>query len=316
MSASGAPAGPKNRIAAEWQHFKKNKELFLLSLPAVLFKLVFSYLPLVGLIIAFKSYRYDLGLFGSEWNGLDNFKFFFSSETALLITRNTILYNFGFIVLTTVFALLFAMMMNEVSKTFVKLYQTSMFLPHFLSWVVVGYVTLAFLEQDRGYLDSLFASLGWSPVNWYQEARHWPYLLNIVHLWKTVGFSALVYYAGIIGIDPSYYEAAKIDGATKWQMAMRITLPLLTPLIVVLFIVAIGGIFRADFGLFFFIPNNSSFLYSATDVIDTYVYRSLRNLGDVGMSAAVGLYQSVVGFVLVLTTNAVIKKLNRDHALW
>lgn len=297
-------------------HFKRNKELFILSLPAVVFKLIFNYLPLIGLIVAFKKFRYDLGIFGSEWNGWDNFRFFFVSDNAWRITRNTVLYNAGFIIITLVVALLLAILLSEMSGRAVKFYQTTLFLPYFLSWVVVGYIVIAFLEQDRGLLDQLWAFFGWEPVKWYQEPGRWPYLLNGINLWKTVGFSTLVYYAGIIGINPSYYEAAKIDGASKSQMVMKITLPLLMPLIVVLLIIAIGGMFRADFGLFYFIPNNSSFLYSTTDVIDTYVFRALRTIGDVGMSAAVGLYQSVVGFLLVIMTNWIIKKINSDNALW
>jgi len=295
---------------------KSQRELFILSLPALIFKLVFSYLPLIGLIVAFKKFRFDRGIFGSEWNGLDNFRFFFVSDNAWRITRNTVMYNAGFIVITMGCALLLALLLNEMSGRAVKVYQTALFLPYFLSWVVVGYIVLAFLEQDRGLLDHLWSLFGWESVDWYQEADRWPYILNAVNLWKTVGFSTLVYYAGMIGINPSYYEAARIDGASKLQMIRHITLPLLMPLIVVLVIVAIGGMFRADFGLFYFIPNNSSFLYSTTDVIDTYVFRALRTIGDVGMSAAVGLYQSIVGFILVVTANGIIKKANKDHALW
>ncbi|MGM0881368.1 MAG: ABC transporter permease [Bacillota bacterium] len=295
---------------------KTNRDLFILSLPALLFKFVFNYLPLIGLIVAFKTFRFDLGIFGSPWNGFDNFRFFFVSDNAWRITRNTVLYNTGFIVITTICALFLAILLNAVSSKAVKVYQTALFLPYFLSWVVVGYITLAFLEQERGLLDQLWTAFGLEPIQWYQEADRWPYILNAVNLWKTVGFSTLIYYAGIIGIDPTYYEAAKIDGASQFQMVKRITLPLLTPLIIVLLIVSIGGMFRADFGLFYFIPNNASFLYSTTDVIDTYVYRALRTIGDVGMSAAVGLYQSVVGFVLVVVSNWVIKKINRENALW
>ncbi|GFZ75768.1 sugar ABC transporter permease [Paenibacillus marchantiophytorum] len=299
-----------------WKRFKQNKELFILSLPALIFKLIFNYLPLIGLIVAFKKFRFDGGIFGSPWNGFDNFRFFFVSDNAWRITRNTVLYNLGFIAITMVCALILAVLLNELSSRAVKIYQTALFLPYFLSWVVVGYIALAFLEQDRGLLDHVWTFFGLEPVNWYQAASRWPYILNAVNLWKTVGFSTLVYFAGIIGISPTYYEAAKIDGANKFQMVRTITLPLLTPLIIVLFIVAIGGIFRADFGLFYFIPNNASFLYSTTDVIDTYVFRALRTIGDVGMSAAVGLYQSVVGFILVVLSNWIIKKINSDNALW
>lgn len=294
----------------------KNRELFIMALPAVLFKIIFNYLPLIGLIIAFKKYNYAQGLWGSDWVGFQNFKFFFTSDNAFRITRNTIFYNGSFIVLTTAISVVFAIMMNEISRRWLKVHQTVLFLPYFLSWVVVSYVTLGFLEHKNGFLNQLFLSWGVDPVKWYQDPVYWPVIIILVYLWKSVGFSSLIYYAGILGIDPSYYEAARIDGASKLQMVRNITIPLLTPLIIILFIVAVGGIFRADFGLFYFVPNDVSFLYPVTDVIDTYVYRSLRVAGDVGMSTAVGLYQSVVGFFLVLTTNWIIRKINSDNALW
>lgn len=304
------------KLRTEWNHFKKNRELFVLSLPAVVFKFIFSYLPLVGLIIAFKKFNYAKGLWGSEWVGWKNFSFFFASDNAFRITRNTILYNMSFIVLTTAIAVTLAILMNEISKRWLKLHQTALFLPYFLSWVVVSYVTLGFLDNGSGFLNQLLQQFGMAPVKWYQEAAYWPVILILVHLWKAVGFSALIYYAGIIGIDSSYYEAARIDGASRLQMIRSITIPLLTPLIIILFIVAVGQIFRADFGLFFFVPNDTSFLYPTTDVIDTYVYRSLRVVGDIGMSSAIGLYQSVVGLALVLAANYAVKKINSDNALW
>ncbi|OUS73058.1 sugar ABC transporter permease [Paenibacillus sp. MY03] len=301
---------------AEWKHGRRNRELFMLALPAVTFKLIFNYLPLVGLIIAFKKYNFAKGLWGSDWVGWDNFRFFFQSDTAFRITRNTILYNGAFIVLGTVIAIAFAIMMNEIGRRWLKIHQTVMFLPYFLSWVVVSYVTMGFLDHKSGFLNQLLTFFGQDPVRWYETSAYWPVIIILVYLWKSVGFSTLIYYAGILGIDSSYYEAARIDGAGKMQMIRHITIPLLTPLVVILFIVAVGNIFRADFGLFYFIPNDVGFLYGATDVIDTYVYRSLRVVGDIGMSTAVGLYQSVVGFALVLTTNYIIKKINSDNALW
>lgn len=303
-------------LRKEWRMFQKNRELFWMSLPGVVFKFIFSYLPLIGLIIAFKNFRYDLGILGSEWVGFKNFEFFFSSDSAFIITRNTILYNFSFIIIGTAIAIMLAILLNAVTRRFLKAYQTILFLPHFLSWVVVGYIVIAFLDHQHGFLNEMLVDSGLNPVKWYQEAKYWPFIIILSQLWKTVGFSTLIYYAGIIGIDPSYYEAAKIDGASRFQMVRKITLPLLTPLVIILFIVDMGKVFRSDFGLFYFIPNDSSFLYGITDVIDTYVYRSLRVAGDLGMSTAVGLYQSVVGFILVLTTNAIIKKINRDNALW
>jgi putative aldouronate transport system permease protein len=308
--------GGKQMLQRELKHFKRNKELFMMSLPAILYKLIFNYLPMIGLVIAFKQYRYDLGIWGSEWIGFKNFAFFFKSDAALTVTRNTILYNISFILLTLVCALTFAILLNEISRRWIKVHQTILFLPYFLSWVVVGYVVFGFLDHKNGFMNVILQSFGDQPIKWYEQAKYWPFIIVLTQIWKGVGFSTLIYYAGILSIDSSYYEAAKIDGASKWQMIRHITIPLLTPLVVILLIVAIGSIFRADFGLFYFIPNDTSFLYNATDVIDTYVYRSLRVVGDIGMSTAIGLYQSVVGFILVLVSNWVIKKINSDNALW
>lgn len=303
-------------LQREWKHFKRNRELFVMSLPAILYKLIFNYLPLIGLVLAFKQYRYDLGIWGSQWIGFKNFEFFFKSDKAFTVTRNTILYNLSFIILTLVIALTLAILLNEISRRWIKVHQTILFLPYFLSWVVVGYVVFGFLDHKNGFMNVMLQAFGEQPIKWYEQAKYWPFIIVLTHIWKGVGFSTLIYYAGILSIDTSYYEAAKIDGASKLQMIRRITIPLLTPLIVILLIVAIGSIFRADFGLFYFIPNDTSFLYNATDVIDTYVYRSLRVVGDIGMSTAIGLYQAVVGFVLVLVSNWIVKKINEDNALW
>lgn len=305
-----------SKITREWKLFRKNFSLLSLSLPAIIYIFVFSYLPLVFLIVAFKDFRYDKGLWGSEWVGFENFKFFFKSETAFIVTRNTILYNIAFIILTTVIAVALALMMNEVRRRWIKVHQTILFLPFFLSWVVVGYIVSAFLDHENGLVNQLLIDYGFNPIKWYQEAKYWPFIITIVHLWKSIGFSSLIYYAGIIAIDSSYYEAAQIDGASKWQMMKNITVPLIIPLIIILFIMDMGKIFRADFGLFYFIPNDVSFLYNMTDVIDTYVYRSLRIVGDLGMATAVGLYQSIIGLILVVLTNYIIKTINEDNALW
>ncbi|MBB6734609.1 ABC transporter permease [Cohnella zeiphila] len=305
-----------NWMTRELKHLRKNKELILLSLPGLAYKFIFYYLPLVGLLIAFKNYRYDKGLFGSAWVGFEHFKFFFTSDVSWRVTRNTVLYNLSFIVLNTVIALALAVLMNELTKRWFKVHQTILFLPYFLSWVVVGYITSGFLDYEHGAVNTLIAKFGWNPVNWYQEASYWPFILILVELWKAVGFQTLVYYAGIVAIDPSYYEAARIDGATKWQMIRGITIPMLTPLIVILFILGVGGIFRADFGLFYYVPNDSSFLYPVSDVVDTYIIRTLRSIGDVGMSTAIGLYQSVVGLVCVVAANFIVRKINDENALW
>lgn len=306
----------KSVIRKELRHFRNNRELFLLSLPGILYKLIFAYIPMVGLIIAFKNYRYDLGIFGSKWVGLDNFRYLFSTDTAWRITRNTVLYNAAYILVTTVAALLLAILMNEIKQKWSKFYQTALFLPHFLSWVLVGYVAYAFLNHADGLINRTLQAFGMDPVSWYQNAAPWPVILILVHLWKAVGFNTLIYFAGILGINGEYYEAARIDGATKWQMARKITIPLLSPLVIILLILSIGNMFRGDFGLHYFIPNNSGFLYGSTDIIDTYVYRALREIGNVSMSAATGFYQSVVGFVLVLLANGIVRKINPDHSLW
>lgn len=303
-------------LKKKWNYFKKNSELFLLSVPGIFYLFIFAYLPMTGVIVAFKKYRNDLGIFGSEWIGLKNFHYLFTNDVALRITRNTVLYNVAYMIVTTVTALLFAILLNEMKKKWTRVHQTFLFLPYFLSWVLVGYIAYAFLNHSDGFINRLLLSLGMDGVSWYQNPAPWPYILVIVHLWKLIGFSTLVYYAGIIGIDSEYYEAARMDGATKWQMATNITLPLLTPLVIILLILSIGSMFRGDFGLHYFIPNNSGFLYSTTDVIDTYVYRALREVGNVSMSAAAGLYQSVVGFILVLVANYIVKKVNPENSLW
>ncbi len=306
----------KSWLGREMRHFRNNKELFLLSLPGILYKLIFAYIPMVGVIIAFKNYRYDLGIFGSKWVGFDNFRYLFSTDTAWRITRNTVLYNVAYILVTLVAALLLAVLLNEVKAKWSRFYQTALFLPHFLSWVLVGYIAYAFLNHSDGFINRTLMAMGFDPVSWYQNAGAWPFILVIVHLWKVIGFNTLIYFAGIMGINSEYYEAARMDGATKSQMALKITIPLLSPLIVILLILSIGSMFRGDFGLHYFIPNNSGFLYGSTDIIDTYVYRALREVGNVGMSAATGLYQSIVGLILVLSANAIVKKINPDHSLW
>ncbi|THF84165.1 ABC transporter permease [Cohnella fermenti] len=300
----------------EWKLFRKNGALFTLSLPGILYLFVIAYLPMAGIIVAFKDYRYDLGIFGSRWIGFKNFEFLFVSESAFVITRNTVLYNLGYMLIGTAASLAVALLLNEIAGRLSRFYQTVMFLPHFLSWVVVGYIAYAFLDAQSGFANQALQALGLPPVDWYFDSRYWPYILNPVHLWKSIGFSALVYYAGILGIDPDYYEAARIDGANRLQMALRITLPMLLPLVSILLIVSTGHMFRGDFGLHYFIPNNSGLLYGATDVIDTYVYRALRVIGDFGMSSAVGLYQSIVGLGLVLAANYTVRKLNPDNSLW
>ncbi|MBB6732960.1 sugar ABC transporter permease [Cohnella sp. CBP 2801] len=314
--ADAARPAAQSRIRREIRMFRKNRELLVLALPGILFKLVIAYVPMVGLILAFKNFRYDQGLFGSKWVGLDNFEFLFKAQDAFRIIRNTLLYNFTYIVTGTVAALLFALLLNELSGRMIKMYQTTMFLPFFLSMVLVGYIGNAFLDFDNGYLNKLLGYVGISPHNWYLEKTPWIFILPLVALWKGVGFSTLVYYAGITGISPDYYEAATLDGATRVQMMLRITLPLLKPLVIILFILGLGNIFRGDFGLHYFIPNNAGPNFPTTDIIDTYVYRALTKLGDINSAAAVGFLQSVVGLVTVVSANSIVRRIDRDNALF
>lgn len=309
---------PKAKInkKSEWFHVKQNAELLLLFLPGGLLLFIFAYLPMFGVSIAFKDFRYDLGMWGSEWIGFKNFEFFFVSNNAWRITRNTLLYEFGYMVITNLAALALAVLLNEIGKKWLRVYQTPLFIPYFLSWVVVSYLTYAFLDHQLGFLNRALEFLGIAGHKWYLEAGVWPYILNIVQLWKNIGFSTLVFFAGIVGINQEYYEAARIDGATRWQMATRITIPMISSLIAVLIILAIGNIFRGDFGLHYFIPQNSGLTFPTTDIIDTYVYRALIELGDIGMSSAVGLFQSFVGLVLVVAANAVVRKINDENSLW
>lgn len=293
-----------------------DRELSLLALPAAVYIFIFNYLTMFGVVIAFKNYRYDKGIWGSEWVGLDNFKFFFISEKAFIVTRNTILYNVWFWVVTTFCALLAAILLNEITRKLSKYYQTIMFLPTFVSWVVIMYLAQMFLHHDYGFINRMLEAFGGNRVRWYLEEQHWPIILTIAHLWKSIGFSTLVYYAGIVAIDPSYYEAAKMDGATRFQMARKITIPMLAPLVTILLIMTIGSMFRGDFGLHYFVSDNSPLLYNTVDIIDTFVYRALSESGDTSMAAAVGFYQSLVGLVLVVAANYTVRKINPENSLW
>ncbi len=300
----------------------KNKAWLLMVLPGTLWLLIFSYLPMFGNILAFKDFKISSGgfiesLINSKWVGFDNFEFLFTSGDAWRITRNTILYNLVFIVLGLVFAVTVAITLSELAnKKLRKVYQTAMLFPHFLSWVIVSYFVFSFLSFDKGMMNSILSVFGVDPINWYSEPDKWPFILVFMNVWKGVGYGSIVYLAAIIGIDRTYYEAATIDGASKWQQIKNITIPLIVPLMIILTIMAIGGIFRSDFGLFYQVPKNSAILYPVTDVLDTYIYKGLMNMGNIGMSTAAGLYQSVVGFILILATNFAVSKIDPEYGLF
>ena len=292
---------------------KKNRTLTLLTLPALILLLIFNYFPIFGLVLAFKDYRYDKGFFGSDWVGFDNFKFFFESNDAFVVTRNTVLYNLVFIASILVGATLFAVILNEISsRKAVKFYQNVMFFPYFLSYTIVAFIVFAFLNVDYGVLNSLLNE----KIAWYSEQKYWPFILPLVNFWKGVGYNTIVIYASLIGIDSTYYEAAAVDGATRAQIIRYVMFPLLRPIVIMLGLIMVGKIFYGDFGLFYMVPQNAGILYPVTDVIDTYVYRCLRAMSNVGMSTAVGLYQSVVGFILVIIANKVTRKFSEESALF
>lgn len=283
----------------------------------ILLIVLFCYIPMVGIIIAFKDYRYDKGIFGSPWVGFKNFKFFFESNEFFRITWNTLSMNLIFIVVGIACAVLVAVMLFEIrSRLKVKTFHTILITPHFVSWVIVAYVVYGFLNPEYGLVNQFLTSIGMEKIQFYSIPGVWPVILLISFIWKHVGMDSVLYYATLMGIDESLFEAAALDGATEIQKARYITIPSLIPIITLLAIMKIGGIFRADFGLFYQVPRNVGALYETTDVIDTYIFRNLRTLGNIGMSSAVGLLQSVVGFVLVLLTNYLSKKVDPDGGLF
>lgn len=295
----------------------KSGPLLLIALPGILYLLINNYIPMFGIFIAFKDFNYVDGVFNSPWNGLKNFEYMFRRD-ALTIIRNTLFYNISFIILGTVAAIIVAILMTELgNKIRVRFFQSALLLPNLLSWVVIGFIGFAFLNSDTGFINkTIMAGLSADPIAWYSTPKYWPFILIIVYLWKSVGYSSIIYMASIAGIDKSIYEAAKIDGATKMQQIRKITIPMLKPTVMVLTLMAVGRIFYSDFGLFYQVPMNSGVLYDVTQTIDTYVYHSLMELNDIGMSAAAGLIQSVVGFVLVVVVNGIVRKVDSDNALF
>ena len=296
-------------------------ELTLLGLPTFLWFVVFAYLPMFGMIIAFKNYKISAGhgflysLFHSEWAGFGNFSFFFKSNAFAMLLRNTVLYNIVFIILGTVVPITLAIIISQLySKLLSKVYQTMMFFPHFMSWVVVSYFVYAFLNPTKGLLNQIVGFFGGESVMWYSEAKYWPFILVFMNLWKGTGYGMVVYLASITGIDSSMYEAAMIDGATKFQQAKYITLPCLRPMAIMMFIMNVGKIFYSDFGLFYQVPRDSNSLYDVVYTLDVYVYKQLRT-STTGMSAAAAFVQSVAGCITILTANAIVRKIDRESAM-
>ena len=308
------PAGSHSMAAK----LRRYLPLYPMFLPGAIYLLINNYIPMAGIIVAFKKYNARLGIWKSPFCGLANFEFLFKSPDAWVITRNTILYNVVFIALNTVVGIMFAIFIcDTVSKKLKKVYQSAILFPYLMSAVILGYIVYAFLSQSTGIVNnSILSVFGKEAVNWYAEPKYWPFILVFVNLWKGVGYGCLIYISTINGIDPSLYEAASLDGATKWQQIKNITLPFLKSTVITLTLMSIGRIFYSDFGLFFQVPRDSGLLYSTTNVIDTYVYRGLMKSGNVGMSAAAGFYQSIIGFIIVLTANAVVRKVSEENAMF
>ena len=292
--------------------------LYLMFVPGVVYLFINCYIPMFGIQIAFRSYNARDGIYGSPWCGLDNFTFLFRTNDAFVMTRNTLLYNLVFSALGTVLAIAVAIILNEIrSKGAKQFYQTVILIPYLISMVIVSYLAFAFLSSSNGYLNnSVLKMLGQPAVDWYNSPQYWPVILVIVNIWKGLGYNMILYYATICGIDHSLYEAAVVDGANRWQQIWNITLPSLRSTIIILTLMALGGIFRSDFGLFYQVPQNSGPLISVTQTIDTYVYRGLMQTNNIGMSSAAGVYQSIVGFILVITANFVVRKLDSDSSLF
>ncbi len=297
---------------------KKYIPFYVMLVPGIIYLIINNYMPMAGLLLAFKKVNYSIGLFESPWIGFSNFKYLFSSKDAFNVFRNTILYNLGFIVFGNVLGIIVAIALDSLKNKYLKKYsQVVILIPYLLSMVIVSYIVYAFLSPKTGFVNNaILPVLGVEKINWYSEAKYWPVILNLVYLWTHFGYSSIFYYSTLIGIDKTYYEATVVDGAGIWAQIRHITLPMLKPTVITLVLLAIGHICSSDFGLFYQIPMNSGLLYSTTQTIDTYVYRGLLELNDIGRSTAAGFLQSVFGFICVLAANRIVLKIDRSSALF
>ena len=299
-----------------WGQVRKNRTLLCMLLPALLYVVIFSYIPMFGITIAFKDYNYNGGILGSPWCGFKNFEYLKISGKLWALTRNTLLYNLAFIVFGIIFEVGFAVMLSEITKkTFKKVTQAFMFLPYFISWVVVSTIMLNIFGQN-GVLSNVLAHFGIEDFSIYQQIRQWPVIMVAIRIWKQTGYGTVVYLAAIAGLSQEMFEAASIDGASIWQKIRYITIPGLKPTIFIMFLLSVGNIFRGDFGMFYQLVGNNQLLLETSDVIDTFVYRSLITSPNIGMSAAAGFYQSVVCFVTIVSLNWLVKKVDPDYTLF
>lgn len=305
------------RQGTRWR--KQDTELTLLALPTTIWYILFCFLPMFGIIIAFKDFKISGGflsnVFKSSWSGFKNFEFLFKSNDAWIIIRNTLGYNLLFIILNILIPVTLALMIGHLhNRKAGKVYQTMMFLPYFLSWVVVSAVIWAFLSFDKGIANQMLIQMGSDAVNWYMEPKYWPYFLVFMNIWKGLGYGMVVYLATITGIDSTYYEAAVIDGASIWQQTKYITLPMMKLVIVMMFILAVGRIFYTDFGLFYQVPRDSNSLFNVTTTIDVLVYKQLKT-ATVGMASAAAFVQSVMGCLTILLANWIVRRIDPDSAM-
>lgn len=304
----------KRKTKNKWKHWIP---FYLMGLPGLIYLFINNYMPMVGLQIAFKDYKYNLGIWKSPLIGFKNFKFLFKTGDAWIMIRNTLAYNVVWILLGVVVGVGSAILLNEIiSKRAKKFYQTMVLLPYLMSMVVVAYLVYAYLSPSTGLVNSIIKNHGQEPIKWYGETKYWPYILTFVSQWKNIGFGLILYLSSIVGIDSSLYEAASLDGASRWQQHLKITLPLLKPTIIMLVILNLGQIFRSDFGLFYQVPMNQGALYSVTQTIDTYVYRALLQRNDIGMSSAASFIQSIVGFIFIVTANKIVRNVDENSSLF
>ena len=294
---------------------KKNIPMFLMMLPGFIYLVCNNYLPMFGILIAFKKINFSIGILKSPWVWFDNFRFLFETKDAWIMIRNTLAYNIFFIILGMIIAVFVALCMAEISnRRIAKVIQPIICFPSMVSAVILSFIVYAFLSTSYGFINR--SILGENAINWYASAKYWPVILTIVHFWQVTGQSSIIYMASIGGIDKGLYEAARIDGASKFKQIWHITLPLLRPMMTLMLLLAVGRIFNSDFGLFYQVPLGSGLLYNTTQTIDTYVYRALLELNNVGMSSAASVFQAVIGFILVLLSNGLVRMIDKENALF
>lgn len=308
----------ESRVRKKKFRWKKWLPIYIMMAPGLIYLFINNYIPIFGLVIAFKKLNFSEGIWNSPWAGLSNFTYLFKTPDAFIITRNTLLYNAVFIILNTCLSMTFAIFISDMKNRICKkIYQSAVLLPYLMSIVIISYIVYALLSPDKGMINnSILKPLGKDTISWYMEPKYWPIILTVVNAWKGVGYNCLVFIAGLGGISPGYYEAAQLDGASKWQQIRYITLPCMKTTVITMVLLNVGRIFYSDFGLFYQIPMNSGALFDVTNTIDTYVYRSLLQFGNVGMASAAGFYQSVIGFAVILFCNFIVRKIDRDSALF